>query len=446
MGHDGKHTMRLSLTFALLLLPGALFAQPVAALISTGEPAWPDGSIGQVTPVDGVRPASVGMLRSVRVPVVVHVGAGVDANLATRALAYSEHALNELEFHHGFDAPLPDGDHGGSPSLDVYLTADGPSLETVVDTLDATHIWDRASAFVRVRANHPSTLQRSITEGIGRAIVLGAKADHPPLYVIAMGNMLARLVTHEAPDVNALRAFQAEPHRAMFGGDLRSESYARGASLFFDFVAARYDSDDHRMLKGLMMAPVQHTPTGWVRLWNEPDFFDIARRMFRAETDRLEGGLTDFAVARTTLGTAADPVQLAETVDNTLGVRPVTTLQYQTLPQRAFSREPLEPTGMSVVMVDLADAPVHAAMAAWFHGSPWQRWMIRVVRVGSEGRTASDLLSPVIANGEWSCQLDVLDGFTSVMFVIVNLGDLTYEPDAPQNANGFFVLNVDRAR
>jgi hypothetical protein len=53
-------------------------------------------------------------------------------------LGWSEEALDALEFRHGFPAPLPDGHHGGDPTLDVYLTADGAPAETVVDALDAT--------------------------------------------------------------------------------------------------------------------------------------------------------------------------------------------------------------------------------------------------------------------------------------------------------------------
>ena len=38
--------------------------------------------------------------------------------------------------------------------------------------------------------------------------------------------------------------------------------------------------------------------------------------------------------------------------------------------------------------------------------------------------------------------MDVLDGYTRVVVVVLNLGDLGYEPDVPQSANGFFALNI----
>jgi hypothetical protein len=50
----------------------------------------------------------------------------------------------------------------------------------------------------------------------------------------------------------------------------------------------------------------------------------------------------------------------------------------------------------------------------------------------------------VITDGEWSLQLDVLDGYTSVLLVVTNLGDRTYDPDLYASPSGFFALNVGR--
>lgn len=431
----------LSLLFALA--PASVAAQPLGRLVETGEAPWPDGAIGQVVPVDGVRPATVGALRSRRALVSVHLGAGVDVGLAREVLGWSEEALDALEFRHGFPAPLPDGHHGGDPTLDVYLTADGAPAETVVDALDATWIWDRASAFVRVRASlDRGAMKRALVEALARAIVLGVKADHPPAYVAAMGAAMGRMVTREAPDLAALRAFQAQPERAFFGGE-HGDLEGRGASLFFDLLAARWDDENHKLVKGLLWAPVRRTPVGGVRLWDEPDVFDVARRMFRDEPEGIEGALMEFASARAVLGTAADVYDLAGVRDAGLAVRPVRVVRYGEIPKWVTPTEMLEPTGCATVVIDLDDAPLQASMALWFHGSPWQRWMVRAMRIGRDGLAARELASPVIApSGEWSLQMDVLDGYTRVLVVVLNLGDLGYEPDVPQSANGFFALNI----
>jgi len=429
----------LALAFAT-----AAEAQPLGRAVETGEVPWPDPTVGQDVPLDGVRPVSVGVLRSRRAPVSVHVTAGGDVAVAQEALRLAERALDALEFGHGFPPPLPDGARGGDATLDLYLTDDGPWMDAVVDRLESSP-WDRASVFVRIRTTGDrAALRRRVTEGVARAVVLGAKADHPPAFVAAAGASLARMVTGDAADPEAVRAFQAAPARAIFGGWGQGDAAGRGAGMFLDYITARWDDEAHKLVRSLLVAPVVHTPLGWHRLWDEPDLFDIARRMFRDEPGRLEAALMDFSVGRALAGTRADADRLTGADDPTYALRPSRVVRHADLPRWVPAVESLEPTGCAVIELNLDDAPLRGTVAGWFHGSPWQRWMVRVVRIAGDGRAVRDLGSDVIADGEWSVQLDLLDGYTRVLFVVLNLGDLTYEPDQPQSANGFFALNVAR--
>ena len=428
-----------------LALMGALAnptvqAQSIARLVETGEVPWPDPTVGQDVPLDGVRPVSVGVLRSARVPVSVHVTSAGDAGLAREVLAVAERTLDALEFSHGFDPPLPDGNRGGDGTLDLYLVADGAPVETVVDRLESDP-WDRASAFVRLRTDGGRAgLPRRVAEGVARAVVLGAKADHPPAFVRAAGASLARMVTGEGADPDAVRAFQRDPARALWG-TWRGEDAARGTGLFLDLITARWDDDRHKLVRSLIMAPAVRTPLGWQRLWDEPDVFDVARRMFRDEPGKLEGALAELSVARAVLGTRADDDRLAGGDAVGYALAPMRVVRRGDFPAWVSAAEALEPTGCAVVELDLDDAPLQGTTAVWFHGSPWQRWMVRAVRVGGDGKAVRDLGSDVIADGEWSVQLDLLDGYTRVLFVVTNLGDLGYDPDVPQSGNGFFAMH-----
>ncbi len=118
-------TALATLLVALALAPSTAPAQPLGHIVETGETPWPENALGQPMPVDGVRPPSLGALRSMRAPVSVHLGPGVDASLAPRVLTLAERTLDALEFTHRFPLPQPDGTRGGDPSLDLYLTADG---------------------------------------------------------------------------------------------------------------------------------------------------------------------------------------------------------------------------------------------------------------------------------------------------------------------------------
>lgn len=286
--------MGLALPAALgLAFATSAEAQPLGRAVDTGEVPWPDPVVGQDVPLDGVRPVSEGVLRSPRVPVSVHLAAGGDVVVAQEALRLAERALDALEFGHGFPPPLPDGARGGDATLDLYLADDGPAMEAVVDRLESSP-WDRASVFVRVRTTGDhALLRRRVTEGVARAVVLGAKADHPPAFVAAAGASLARMVTGDAADPEAVRAFQAAPARAIFGGWGQGDAAGRGAGMFLDYITARWDDEEHKLVRSLLVAPVVHTPLGWHRLWDEPDVLrhraaDVPRRA-RAPRGRADG-------------------------------------------------------------------------------------------------------------------------------------------------------------
>ncbi|MBK6530906.1 MAG: hypothetical protein IPF99_15225 [Deltaproteobacteria bacterium] len=71
---------RYVLSLSLALCPSAAAAQSPRAI-----PTWPERAWGQAIPLDGVRPTGeVGVLRSWRAPVDVHVMPGVDAATATQ--------------------------------------------------------------------------------------------------------------------------------------------------------------------------------------------------------------------------------------------------------------------------------------------------------------------------------------------------------------------------
>lgn len=434
-------------SLALALGASAASAQP--RIIDLGEPQLPDGAFGQVIPVDGARPVGdVGVLRSSRAPVCVHVGEGVTPETARDTLRFAEEALDALEYRLGLPLPLGDGTRGGTNDLDVYLRTDGPLSETVPDVVDPAWLWDRASAFVRVRTTSDArALRRHVTEALVRAAVLGVKADHPPTFVSALGSTVARWITGDTPDLASWRAFQRNVHRSIFARRERTDEESRGASLFLDHLTRRWDDESHALLKGLLWAPVQHTPRGSALFWDEPDLFDVARRVFRDERGGVRSMLLEFAAARSLVGTPADAFNLAGGFDESLGTTPVRTLRFSQLPAWVTPTEALEPTGSATVVIDLFDAPlVRPAMAVWFHGSPWQRWMVRAVRVSNDGRPVAELDSEVITQGEWSTQFDVLDVYREVRIVILALGDESYDPDVPANPNGFFALNIAPVR
>ena len=66
------------------------------------------------------------------------------------------------------------------------------------------------------------------------------------------------------------------------------------------------------------------------------------------------------------------------------------------------------------------------------------------IRICGMSSVVPDVIVPALAPfllAHPAVQLDLLDGYTRVLFVVTNLGDLGYDPDVPQSGNGFFAMH-----
>lgn len=416
---------RYALSLSLALITSAASAQSPGAI-----PTWPERAWGQAVPPDGVRPAGeLGVLRSWRAPVDVHVMPGVDASTAAAALSEAEAVMDSLEQRTGIALPLPDGDRGGTSSFDLYLYArSSPSGRALPDALSYAGPWDRASAFGIVDAGaDPAARRRAVAQSISEGCIYGAKADHPIGFVRAMGATLARRATGDALDPADVREFQREPQRAWWSDDARSPSAQRGAAVVLDAMSSRWDDERGTFLRGLLEAPVQRTPPGWPRLWDEPDVMEVLRRVTRDEPRGFWGALLTAASARAVL----DPAP------------PARTVQWSELPSWTLVTG-VAPTGQASMVLDLGDAPLRAAVGVWVHASPYHRWMASLLRLDRDGRVLGSVDSELISTGEWSAQVDALEGVAKLVLVVVSAGDEQMDPDGEPVRDGWVAMNVGR--
>ncbi len=437
-----------ALALALALCSSAAQAQ---------SPRWPERAYGQAIPMDGVRPTGeAGVLRSWRAPVDVHVMPGVDAATAQAVLADAEAVMDGLE-RVGVALPLPDGNRGGTPSFDLYLdpymiaSGHGPievaetsgELRTEVDALSYGGMWDRATAFAVIPVAADRAVQRrAVAQAIAEACVYGAKADHPIGFVRAMGASLARRATGLPLDPDDVREFQREPTRAWWSDDTRSPSAQRGAAVVLDAMAARWDNDRASFLRGLMEAPVQRTPPGWARLWNEPDVMEVLRRVTRDEPRGFWGGLLTAASARSLVGTPGDVGDVGGGgLDASLAALPARVVRWGELPAWTLVTG-IAPTGSASMEVTLGDAPVQTAVAVWVHASPYHRWMASVLRVANDGHVIGSIDSELITDGEWSARVDALEDVRRLVVVVVSAGDGELDPDGAPVRDGWVAMNV----
>lgn len=435
-----------SLVAAVLAWAPSLGAQPRdAGVISMGEPAWPDVHYGQPVPVDAPRPTDdLGRVASTRAPVTVHLGAGVSPALVDAALDAAARTLDYCERALRLEGPWPDGLRGGDPGLDVYLLARGGS-DTPVDAMVTVAPWDRASAFVIASAEgDPARVRRAVAEGVARAVILGVKADHPPRVLWGLGRVIAERALDLPADLDAVRAFQSEPWRAVLGGPVEGEdevTRARGAGLFFTWLLARHDNARNTLLESVIRGSVGWTEGAAPRLVDEPDAIDHLRRLFRDEPLGLRGAFAQFCAQRALAGWNGDESASLPAPD--LGAR-ARELSWRALPVWVRPAAPTEPTGCQVVNLDLGDAPLDGDLTLWLHAVPWRRWLVRVLRVNAQGVALPSLDTLPVREGEWSMRLDGLREAKRVVIAVTDLGDETFEPDMPQSANGWFVLHVAR--
>lgn len=419
-------------------------------------PRWPERAYGQAIPMDGERPTGeAGVLRSWRAPVDVHVGHGVDAATAQAVLADAEAAMDGLE-RIGVALPLPDGDRGGSPSFDLYVERAGAcdgtescventrAVSTGIDALSYGGMWDRATAFavVPVAAN-PAVQRRAVAQAIAEACIYGAKADHPIGFVRAMGASLARRATGGRLDPEDVRAFQREPNRAWWSDGARTPSAQRGAAVVLDAMAARWDDERASFLRGLIEAPVQRTPPGWARLWNEPDVMEVFRRVTRDEPRNDWGALLTVASARSLVGTPADPT--GNPLDASLAALPARVVRWGELPAWTLATG-VAPTGSASMEVTLGDAPPQGSVGVWVHASPYHRWVASVLRLDDAGRVLGTIDSELITDGEWAARVDSLEHVRRLVLVVVSAGDGELDPDGAPVSDGWAAMNVGVSR
>jgi hypothetical protein len=424
---------------------GFALALALATPLSWAQTEPTDGPPpGVAIPLDGVRPASLpGRLVAFDAPVAVHAGSGVDAEklFAVRDAAVS--ALNALEVRFGFPQPAPDGTRGGGPELDLYVVPDGPASTTEIDALEYGALWDRASAFVRVRRDlEGDALRRAVAEGVAQAILLGIDAHAARPWRIALATALAERATALGPDLDAYRLAQRNPGDALIRD--RDDDSARGASMFPEFLADRFDSPGLRLLRGLAWMPVAATPDDRSRLQSFPSVFDAMDRLFRDEPGGVEGVLTEFAVTRALLGSSADASNLSGgTLDPSLGPDVLRTIDYGALPAWISPAPPLDETGVAYVLIDTLSAR-DGTINLWFHGAPWRQWKVTVLRLDSSYRVGGRVSDAPVVHGEWSTVIENLDRVARLVVVINDFGNGNFDPAEGPSRQGWFVLHASR--
>lgn len=419
---------------------------------SLADPPRARADAGADIPVDGVRPASMpGILRSW--PLAVHGAVGTSAGTLNDTLAIARAALDDLHLQFGLPDPSPDGTRGGGAELDVYVLPPGETdaapSDTVVDTLEHTALWDRATSFITVRGDLArDARQTALTEALVRALMLSIDARAPREWQLAVSSTYAQRagaglgaggIQHAS-----LAAFQSTADAALLRD--RDDLSARGAALFTEFLARSFDTPDLRGLRGLLWMPVTHTAPERDHFVPSPHVFDVLARTLRDEPGGFDGAMADFALARGLLGTTADTLGYAgvgmDPDDASLRPQPWLSTRFAALPAWLSPARPLDETGSAYIAVDTRGANTQGAVTVFFHGVPWCSWLVTVARFAPDGSFAGLVPRSPVIDGEWHARLENVDRVARILVVITNMGNGNLDPYEAPNRNGFFAVHA----
>jgi hypothetical protein len=191
-----------------------------------------------------------------------------------------------------------------------------------------------------------------------------------------------------------------------------------------------------RVMMGLLALATQRTPPGSWEYRNEPDIFDALRATMKDRGSSLENLLLDFAVARAFVGSRSDGAHLAdvERFGDAGRVRFEWSVPYGSLPRRLAPLEPLEPTGMTYLWVDLSgvSSPGDLTFVAEWEPPAMFRWSL--VKVDKSGAEAGRFdVGGVFGEDRAERTLIGLDNLAGVLVAGVNVGSADrshpFDPD-----------------
>jgi hypothetical protein len=339
-------------------------------------------------------------------------------------------------------APAPPSVDGGA--LDLYLVeGDAYTTRTRLAERDRLGGYDRASAFALVgRGGAPGcALDAAAARVIARASLFRAAPATDEGSALAESTYLASLMVPCAPRLDqALVAFQSHPELGL-ADTLASpvevttawpqrperlrltpgETYAQGASLFYDWVDGSFGASPGALVRATWALRPTITQPGAARWNDEPDGFDVLRTSFK---NALSTGSTvddlwlDFAVAR-----AFDP---------TYQVRVEWSVAWPDKPRSLMSGVGVAPTGAAYIAVDCRDRPKRAGLRFEATWEEHAQMLWALVLLDGEGKELRRVVVPEQNRGtEAQMSLADLEGAARVLVVGSNAGEplIPFDPD-----------------
>jgi len=368
----------------------------------------------------------------------VHADPGVSQRSMRIALSALEQARSRLDIM-GWPWPISDGDLGGGPDLDLYL-----SRALVPDAYsDGMAIWayfDRASTFAVVSPATPDgRLEACATAAYVDALLMSMDPGEARKWRRATAAWLTWELTGELGCNGTLRRQQAEPYRSWVAG---AAGDGTGGALLLSYLSARHDAVPGEFVRDVWGLASQRTWEG-VGLRADPDLWSAIQSAVDRSGDRLVDNIEELAVLRWFVGRSDRADAAIASVDPDAMV-PISR-EMKRLPTRVVASQPLGTFGSAYMTMEASTWGEERRLRAWLRGEYGVHWSFVALQLDRRGQEIRRIAAPhsgTTPHAYLPIELD--DAAQTLLFIVTNLANGLPDADEPEVSERAFELIVDR--
>lgn len=391
-------------------------------------------------PVPAPRPGSASQsMGSPYALLHVHADSGVKRRSMRIALGALEQARGQLDAM-GWPWPISDGDLGGGPDLDLYLSSALPP-DAYSDGMAIWSYLDRASTFAVVSPVTPDDkLEACATAAYVEALLMSIDPGEARTWRRATAAWLTWELTGEFGCDDALLLQQAEPYRSWVAG---AAGDGAGGALLLSYLSARHDAAPGQFVRDVWGLASQRTWEG-VGLRADPDLWSAIDTAVDRSGDRLVDNIEELAVLRWFVGRGDRADAVVAFLDRDAMV-PISR-EMKRLPTRVVASQPLATFGSAYLIMDASVWGEERRLRAWLQGEYGVHWSFVALQLDGRGHEIRRIAAPhsgTTPRAYLPIELD--DATERLLFVVTNLANGLPDADEAEVHQRAFELIVDRA-
>ena len=368
----------------------------------------------------------------------VHADPGVSPRSMRIALNALERARSHLDVM-GWPWPISDGDLGGGPDLDLYLSR-ALAPDAYSDGMPTWTYFDRASTFAVIRPSPADgRLDACATAAYADALLMGMDPAEARTWRRATAAWLTWELTGQLGCNATPHRQQAEPYRSWVAG---AAGEGTGGAILLSYLSARHDAVPGQFVRDVWGLASQRTWEG-IGLRADPDLWSAIQTAVDRSGDRLVDNIEELAVLRWFVG-RSKPTDSAISLLGPDAMVPISR-EMKRLPTRVVASQPLAAFGSSYVTMGSSIWGEERRLHAWLRGEYGVHWSFVALQLDARGQEIRRIAAPhsgTTPSAYLPIELD--DATQTLLFVVTNLANGLPDADEPEVYERAFELIVDR--